>query len=235
MSLLEVHDLRVLYGKATAVDGINFAIEEGSFVALVGPNGAGKTSTLRALSRLEPSTGPIKLDGTLLPPRAVAVARAGVIHCPERRRLFPGLSVADNLQLGAHRRRSQTDVEADHRWVMELFPALALRMHQRAGTMSGGEQQQLAIARALMAGPRLLLLDEPSLGLAAIVKAAIVEAVLALKERGITTLLVEQDVTFAFRCADRVLVLEQGRIVRDGPTEEVAADPAVRAAYLGVG
>lgn len=234
MPLCDVADLRVMYGKAVAVSGISFVIERGEFVALVGPNGAGKTSTLRALSRLIPSFGVVKLDGHELPASAVGTVRAGLVHCPERRRLFPGLTVHDNLLLGAHRRKREGGVDEDLTWVFDVFPVLRERRTQLAGTMSGGEQQQLAIARALMARPALLLLDEPSLGLASIVKEAIVRAVLRLKERGITTLLVEQDVHFAFRCADRVLVLEHGHIVRDGPTEEVARDPAVRAAYLGI-
>lgn len=234
MPVLEVTDLRVLYGKATAVAGVSFQIEQREMVAMVGPNGAGKTSCLRALSRLIPSTGRITLDGTVLPTRAVAVVRAGLIQCPERRRLFPGLSVLDNLMLGARRRGHDPAVADDLAWLLDLFPRLAERRAQLAGTMSGGEQQQLAIARSLMAAPTVLLLDEPSLGLAAIVKEAIIDAVLTLKARGITTLLVEQDVGFAFRCADRVLVLENGAITREGPTAQIAADPAVREAYLGI-
>ncbi|HEX9776333.1 MAG TPA: ABC transporter ATP-binding protein [Actinomycetota bacterium] len=233
MPALEVRGLRVRYGKAVAVDGVDLTIERGELLAMVGPNGAGKTSFLRALSRLIPSEGDVLLGDAPLPLAPTAVVRAGLIQCPERRRLFPGLSVADNLALGALRRRD-ADVASDRAWIVELFPRLGERLDQAAGTMSGGEQQQLAIARALMARPDVLLMDEPSLGLASIVKEAIVASVLSLKERGITTLLVEQDVTFAFRCADRVVVLENGRITKRGTTAEIEADPSVRAAYLGV-
>lgn len=233
MPVLEVRDLQVSYGRAVAVHGIDFSLDEGELTALVGPNGAGKSSTLKALSRMVPSDGSVLLDGEPLPRSPVAVVRAGMIHCPEGRHLFPDLTVRDNLLLGAHRRLREP-IEDDLEWVLELFPVLSERMDQLAGTMSGGEQQQVALGRSLMARPRVLLLDEPSLGLASIVKETIVDSVLALSDKGITTLLVEQDVAFAFKCADWVLVLEGGVITHRGTPEEVRAHPEIRKAYLGV-
>ncbi len=230
--LLEVSGLRVAYGKAQVLDGVDLHVERGELVTVVGPNGAGKSTLLRALTRLVPSTGTVSFLGAPLPASTVGTVRAGLVHCPERRRLFPGLSVRDNLEIGAHRHKRGRPEDYDR--VFALFPRLAERTEQAAGTLSGGEQQQLAIGRALMAQPVLLLLDEPSLGLSVGVKAAIADGVQALKDGGITTLLVEQDVTFAFSCADRAIVLEHGRVALEGTAKKVAADKHVRQAYLGV-
>ena len=235
-NLLEVRGLRVAFGKAQVLDGIDLHVDDGECLAVVGPNGAGKTTLLRALSRLNTATADALLfRGAPLPASPYGVVMAGLVHCPERRRLFPGLTVRDNLELGARRLRKQpsTRVE-DLERVYALFPKLQERSSQSAGTLSGGEQQQCAIGRALMARPALLLLDEPTLGLSVGVKEAIIAGIRSIKDAGTTMLLVEQDVGFAFRCADRVVVLEHGKVAREGPTEQIAADPSVRQAYLGV-
>ena len=232
--LLDARGICVAFGKAEVLNGIDLHVDRGELVAVVGPNGAGKTSLLRALSRLNNGTGDITFDGSPLPRTTVGTVRAGLIHCPERRRLFPGLTVRENLELGAHRLGRASGRAADLERVYALFPILGQREDQAAGTLSGGEQQQLAIARALMARPLLLLLDEPTLGLSVSVRAAIIGSVRSLKDAGITVLLVEQDVSFAVRCADRIVVLENGAVARSGPAAEIAADPHVRKVYLGV-
>lgn len=233
--MLEVKDLKVAFGKAQVLDGVSFHVDKGETVAVVGPNGAGKTTLLRALSRLNTSSGQVELEGKPLPSKAYDVVMAGLVHCPERRRLFPGLSIKDNLELGARRlRKGPNTKEEDLERVYALFPKLKERASQTAGTLSGGEQQQCAIGRALMARPRLMLLDEPTLGLSVGVKEAIIAGIKGIQEAGTTLLLVEQDVTFAFRCAERVVVLEHGQVAREGPTAQIAADPYVKKAYLGV-
>lgn len=232
--LLQVTDLHVTYGKAQVLQGIDLRVRQGDLVAVVGPNGAGKTSLLRALSRLVDSQGDVRFDGRPLAKNTVGTVQAGLIQCPERRRLFPELTIRQNLQLGAYRLGRSADTSGDLERVYAMFPRLQERAEQYAGTLSGGEQQQCAIGRALMARPRLLLLDEPSLGLSVGVKQVIADSVASLRAAGITTLLVEQDVAFAVRCADRLVVLEHGIVAKEGPAAEVAADPYVREAYLGV-
>ena len=234
--VLDVAGLRVAFGKAQVLDGVDLHVDEGETLAVVGPNGAGKTTLLRALSRLNSGTFErAELLGSPLPAKPYDVVMAGVVHCPERRRLFPGLTVRDNLELGARRLRKGPDTRAeDLDRVFALFPKLAERQGQQAGTLSGGEQQQCAIGRALMGRPLLLLLDEPTLGLSVGVKEAIIGSIQTIKDAGTTMLLVEQDVGFAFRCADRAVVLEHGTVARSGPVAEIAADPYVKQAYLGV-
>jgi len=234
--VLSVRGLKVAFGKAQVLNGIDLHVERGECLAVVGPNGAGKTTLLRALSRLNSgSFDEATFDGEPLPGSAYQVVMAGLVHCPERRRLFPGLSIRDNLELGARRLRKGPDTrKEDLERVFTLFPKLQERASQSAGTLSGGEQQQCAIGRALMARPVLLLLDEPTLGLSVGVKEAIVGSIQIIKDSGTTMLLVEQDVGFAFRCADRVVVLEHGLVAREGPTAQIAADPYVKQAYLGV-
>ncbi len=234
--VLEVKGLKVAFGKAQVLDGIDFHVEQGETLAVVGPNGAGKTTLLRALSRLNAGTfDDVQLLGRPLPKSPYDVVMAGLVHCPERRRLFPGLTVRDNLELGARRLRKSGDTKAeDLERVFALFPKLQERQGQHAGTLSGGEQQQCAIGRALMARPLLLLLDEPTLGLSVGVKEAIIGSIQTIKDAGTTMLLVEQDVGFAFRCADRAIVLEHGVVARVGPVAQIAADPYVKQAYLGV-
>jgi branched-chain amino acid transport system ATP-binding protein len=231
---LEVSGLRVAYGKAVVLDGVDLHVDPQETLTVVGPNGAGKTSLLRALSRLIPSEGEVLLQGEPVPGKPTQVVEAGLIHTPEGRRLFPGLTVQENLRLGAHRLGRKADTAKDMQQVIELFPRLGERLKQVAGTMSGGEQQQLAIGRSLMGRPKVLLLDEPTMGLSVGIKEVIAQSVAALKERGITMLLVEQDVGFAFRVADRAMVLEHGKVAYEGTVDEVANDPRVREAYLGV-
>ncbi len=233
--VLDVRDIKVAFGKAQVLDGVTFHVDKGETVAVVGPNGAGKTTLLRALSRLNAWSGEVEFDGKPLPKRAYDVVMGGLVHTPERRRLFPGLTIRDNLELGARRLRKSPNTRAeDLARVYALFPKLEERANQTAGTLSGGEQQQCAIGRSLMGRPTLLLLDEPTLGLSVGVKEAIIAGIKGIQEAGTTMLLVEQDVSFAFRCADRVVVLEHGQVAREGPTAQIAADPYVKKAYLGV-
>ena len=234
VALLEVLDLHVAYGQIEAVRGISFTVDAGQVVALIGSNGAGKTTTLRTLSGLQRATaGEIRLDGDRidrLPAHAI-VAR-GVAHAPEGRRLFPRMTVRENLDLGAYRRRD-AEVQADVDMVYGLFPVLAERRGQAAGTLSGGEQQMLAIGRALMSRPRLLMLDEPSMGLSPLVMRTIFTTLAELKERGTTLLLVEQNAQAALALADLGHVLETGRIVLSGSASDLLRDEGVRKAYLG--
>jgi branched-chain amino acid transport system ATP-binding protein len=235
MALLEVENLVARYGRITALGGISLSVGEGEIVTLIGANGAGKTTTLRAISGLlRPAEGTIRFDGrdlTRLAPNAIV--RAGVGHAPEGRRIFPRMTVRENLELGAYTRRSRTEIAADTERVLTLFPRLRERYAQRAGTMSGGEQQMLAMARALMARPRLLLLDEPSLGLSPLLVQTIFAVIRELNAAGTTVLLIEQNARQALAIASRGYVLEVGRIAHSGPAAELAASEAVRASYLG--
>jgi branched-chain amino acid transport system ATP-binding protein len=234
MALLEVRDLRVAYGQIEAVRGISFDVDAGQVVTLIGSNGAGKTTTLRTLSGLQrASAGEIRLDGDRIDrlPAHEIVAR-GVAHAPEGRRLFQRMTIRENLDLGAYR-RSDGEVEADVAMVYELFPVLAERRTQAAGTLSGGEQQMLAIGRALMSRPRLLMLDEPSMGLSPLVMRTIFSTLTELKARGTTLLLVEQNAQAALGLADQGHVLETGRLVLSGTGAELLHDEGVRKAYLG--
>jgi branched-chain amino acid transport system ATP-binding protein len=233
-ALLEVRDLHVAYGKIDAVRGIDFDVEAGQVVALIGSNGAGKTTTLRTLSGLQrPAAGEVRFDGERIDrlPAHEIVAR-GVAQAPEGRRLFPRMTIRENLDLGAYR-RSDGEVEADVTMVYGLFPILAERRAQAAGTLSGGEQQMLAIGRALMSRPRLLMLDEPSMGLSPLVMRTIFSTLTELKARGTTLLLVEQNAQAALALADHGHVLETGRIVLSGTGAELLQDERVRKAYLG--
>ena len=235
MSLLEVKDLHVAYGRIEAVKGISFAVEAGSLVTLIGSNGAGKTTTLRTLSGLlRPSSGEVWFDGERIDtvPAHDIVAR-GMAHAPEGRRIFPRMTVEENLQLGAFIRKDAEAVTTDMASVFERFPVLGERRTQAAGTLSGGEQQMLAIGRALMCRPRLLMLDEPSMGLSPILMRRIFDALAELKAAGTTLLLVEQNAAAALALADEAHVLETGRIVLSGPASELAGNEQVRKAYLG--
>jgi branched-chain amino acid transport system ATP-binding protein len=234
--LLAVRDLVVRYGAITALRGVNLEVSAGEVVTLLGANGAGKTTMLRAISGLvRPSAGTIRMNGAaierLSPSRIVA---RGVAHCPEGRRIFASLSVADNLRLGATARRDRGAVEADRERMFELFPILKERLHQPGGTLSGGEQQMLALARALMAAPRLLLLDEPSLGLAPLMVQKIFETLAALKRQGVTMLVVEQNASAALDLADRAYVLRTGEIILSDTAATLRQDrDRVAHAYLG--
>jgi branched-chain amino acid transport system ATP-binding protein len=234
MPLLELSALSARYGPLQALHGINLTVEKGEVVAVLGANGAGKTTTLRAISGTVKTAGDIVLDGTRLARRPEAVARAGIAHVPEGRGTFAELSVAENLRLGAHVRRDRRGVKADQRRVLERFPVLGDRLDQRAGTLSGGEQQQLALARALMQRPRLLLLDEPSLGLAPIVTAKLFEIVAELNEQeGLSVLVVEQNANLALERSSRAYVLEVGRIAVAGASDELRRHESIRRSYLG--
>lgn len=235
MSLLEVRDLAVRYGALEAVRGVGFALEEGEALALIGPNGAGKTSVLRGLLGLARAEGEVRLLGEALPQRTPeALLARGVVLVPEGRALFPGLSVEDNLLLGGFSRfRRGEDLRADLKRVYSLFPRLEERRRQPAGTLSGGEQQMLALGRALMARPRLLLLDEPSLGLAPLIVQEIFRILAALKGEGATLLVVEQNARMALALADRAVVLEAGEVALSGRAEELRQNPRVVEAYLG--
>lgn len=234
-ALLEVRDLHVAYGAIEAVKGINFSVERGEVVALIGSNGAGKTTTLRTISGLlRPTAGEVCFDGEVLNEvPAHRIVGRGVAHSPEGRRVFPRLSVADNLDMGAFARNDRAESAADLERVFSLFPVLAERRTQAAGTLSGGEQQMLAMGRALMSRPRLLMLDEPSMGLSPIVMRTIFDTVSELKSTGTTILLVEQNAQAALALADTAHVIETGRIVLSGTGADLLGNPDVKKAYLG--
>jgi len=232
--MLEVRDLNVYYGEIHALKGVSFHVGEGEIVALLGNNGAGKTTTLRALSGLlAPRRGDVLLDGaSLLGIPAHDIVLRGITHVPEGRRIFNRLTVAENLEMGAYT-RSDRGVTEDLERVFTIFPRLKERRTQVAGTLSGGEQQMLAIGRALMAKPRLLLLDEPSMGLAPVLVEQIFETVQTINGQGVTILLVEQNAAMALAIAGRGYVLETGGVVLEGPAAVLADNPEVRRAYLG--
>jgi len=243
--LLEVKDLTVHYDGALAVDGVSLKVEDGEFVAVVGPNGAGKTTLLWAISGLLKEilrgrserprlTGTITVDGKRIDKlKAYHIVKMGIILCPERRRPFSEMTVLENLEMGAYLRRDK-DIKKDREWVYKLFPVLKERERQLAATLSGGEQQMLAIGRALMSKPKLLMIDEPSLGLAPILKDQMFERIKEIQRTGVTILLVEQDVSVAFDIADRIYVLAHGRIATEGTREELMKDTDVREIYLGI-
>jgi len=233
--LLEIRNLSVSYGKALALEDVSLAVGEGEFVAVLGPNGAGKSTLLKAISRSQPSSGVLEFRGASLQGvPAHAVVGQGICHCPEGRRLFPELTVLKNLMLGAYLRRDAGAVAADLERVYGLFPILKERAPQVVGTLSGGQQQMVAIGRALMGKPALLLLDEPSVGIAHRLKIEIFDAIKRIQKSGTAILMAEQDAQSALRIADRVVVLEHGRIGREGTSAELGADDYIRQAYLGV-
>ncbi|MEU5026965.1 ABC transporter ATP-binding protein [Streptomyces milbemycinicus] len=234
-ALLEVEDLRVAYGKIEAVKGISFTVEEGQVVTLIGTNGAGKTTTLRTLSGLlQPLGGSIRFEGKpLTGVPAHKIVALGLAHSPEGRHIFPRLTIAENLQLGAFLRKDADGIAADTQKAYDLFPILGERRSQAAGTLSGGEQQMLAMGRALMSRPKLLMLDEPSMGLSPIMMQKIMQTIAELKAQGTTILLVEQNAQAALSLADQGHVMEIGKIVLSGSGSELLHDESVRKAYLG--
>jgi branched-chain amino acid transport system ATP-binding protein len=236
VSLLRVEHLAVAYGAIQAVRDVSFTVEEGQIVCLIGSNGAGKTTTLRTISGLlRPSTGDIVFDGkSIIRQPAHAILAMGIAQAPEGRRLFPRMTVEENLLLGAYARRDG-EVAKDMERVYELFEVLGQRRKQKAGLFSGGEQQMLAIGRSLMCRPRLLMLDEPSMGLSPIMTQRIFDTVAGLREQGTTVLLVEQNALAALALADRGHVIDLGRTTLSGAGRELLADQRVRAAYLGEG
>ncbi|WP_338898852.1 ABC transporter ATP-binding protein [Streptomyces sp. TG1A-60] len=234
-TLLELKGLRVSYGAIEAIKGIDLTVAEGEIVALLGGNGAGKTTTLRTISgMLQPRQGEVCLRGQRIDGiKSHELVQFGVGHVPEGRRVFATMSVRENLEMGAYRFKSVDSADMDR--VFKLFPRLAERRSQQAGTLSGGEQQMLAIGRALMSRPELLLLDEPSMGLAPLIVQQIFEIVQEINEQGTTVLLVEQNATQALGLANRGYVLETGSIAMSGDAQGLLADPRIRAAYLGEG
>ena len=234
-ALLEVDEIEVTYGKARAVNGATVRVPRGSITAIVGPNGAGKTTLLKAVCGLvRLRTGRIHWDGGRIDGRASReIAALGIAHVPEGRRVFAKMTVLENLRLGAYLRSDAGDVARTLTTVFEAFPRLRERQAQRAGSLSGGEQQMLAIGRALMASPRLIMADEMSQGLAPVVVQEVYRRLLEANRQGVTILLVEQNARFAFKLAQFVYVMEQGRVVLEGPSAELAASEHVRQAYLG--
>jgi len=234
--LLELKKIYHYYGKARALEEINLKIEENALDAVIGPNGAGKSTLLRVISGLEePDRGKIdfygeRIDGM----KAHKIAKKGISHCPERRRLFYDLNVEDNIKMGAYTLKNREKYKEMKDFVYEVFPRLKERRKQRAGTLSGGEQQMLALARSIMSNPKLLLLDEPSLGLAPKVKKKIFDAIEKIKQEGTTTLLVEQDASLAMEVAENIHLLEEGKIVMRGTAEELKNEPRIKEIYLGI-
>ena len=234
--MLELSDLHVSYGKITALRGVSLSVEEGEIVTVVGGNGAGKTTTLRTVSGLiRPRSGRIEYrGGSLLGVSPEKIVSNGISHSPEGRLIFGRLTIAENLQLGASNRKDKGAIRSDMDRMFDMFPVLRERRNQRAGTLSGGEQQMLAIGRSLMSRPKLLLLDEPSLGLAPLLVEQIFEVIVELREQGVTILLVEQNANEALRISDRAYVLETGAVTMEGPSDSLINDPQLRAAYLGL-
>jgi len=233
-SVLSLAGVETFYGRIQALRGLSLDVGESEIVALIGANGAGKTTTLRTISGLiKPARGTITLRGeNIVGMVPDAIVRKGVVHSPEGRRIFPRLTVLENLRLGAYA-RSDCDIGADHDYVLSLFPRLKERLKQKGGTLSGGEQQMLAIARALMARPKVLLLDEPSLGLSPILVDTIFSVIADVNKRGVPILLIEQNARKALQVATRGYVMETGAIVKSGPAQALLADDDVRKAYLG--
>lgn len=235
MAMLEVKDINVYYGAIHAIKGISLAVEEGEIVTLIGANGAGKSTTLRTISGLlKPKTGEIKfLGNNIAGMPAHKIVREGISQVPEGRRIFAEMTVLENLELGAFTRDDKNEIQADMQMVFKRFPRLEERRTQLAGTLSGGEQQMLAMGRALMSRPKLLLLDEPSMGLAPLLIKEIFNIIVDINKTGTTVLLVEQNANMALSIANRAYVLETGRITLSGDAKELAASEDIRKAYLG--
>jgi branched-chain amino acid transport system ATP-binding protein len=233
--MLAVQDIHVYYGNIAALKGLSFFVNQGEIVTLLGSNGAGKSTTLRTISGLlHPRRGSLAFEGKRLHGVAAHdVVGLGIAQSPEGRRIFPRMTVAENLDLGAYLRKDPAGIAQDRENVLDLFPRLRERIAQKAGTMSGGEQQMLAVARALMARPKLLLLDEPSMGLAPVLVDLIFDTLVRIREQGTTVLLVEQNALAALRVADRAYVLESGALKLSGTAAELAKDPEIVKAYLG--
>ncbi|MFN0301245.1 MAG: ABC transporter ATP-binding protein [Burkholderiales bacterium] len=233
--ILELQGLEAFYGRVRALHGVSFSIPAGGITAILGANGAGKSTTLRAISRMVRTTGSIRINGSSIDALATEdVVRLGVAHAPEGRGTFTHLTVEENLRLGAWGRRNRANLERDFKRVFGYFPVLEIRRGQAAGTLSGGEQQMLAVARALMLEPTLLLMDEPSLGLAPLVAREIFRILRTVnKEAGVSILLVEQNAALALELADQAFLLETGRVVMQGPAAELRRDESIRRAYLG--
>lgn len=233
--MLKVENLTVKYSGITAVDAISFEVGQGETVAMIGANGAGKSTTLKAVSALlKPANGRIWFDDQeITKTPANKIVEMGLVHVPEGRQIFTKLSIEENLRMGAYTMRDAAKEKQNREWVMELFPILKERARQAAGTLSGGEQQMLAIARALMSSPKMLLLDEPSMGLSPIMTQQVFSVLKHLREDGITIFLIEQNAYDALEISDRAYIMETGRITLDGPSSELITDERVKNAYLG--
>jgi branched-chain amino acid transport system ATP-binding protein len=235
MAFLEVDDIKTFYGNIQALKGISLTVEEGECVTLIGSNGAGKSTTLRSISGLTPPrTGSIRLAGEEiqnLPPQEIV--GLGICQSPEGRKCFQRMTVRENLELGAYLRRDSQGIEKDLNRIFELFPRLEERQSQKAGTMSGGEQQMLAIGRALMGNPKVLLLDEPSMGISPVLTERIYETIAEINQQGMTILLVEQNANFALDVSKRAYVLETGKVVMSDSSDSLRTNPEVQKAYLG--
>jgi len=234
-AMLEVKNVEVAYGKIVAVKDVSLTVNKGEIVTLIGSNGAGKSTTLRTISGLiKPRSGEILFEGNRIDGvPGHDIVGMGICHSPEGRRIFPRMTVRENLELGAFLRNDKAAVAADFERVLALFPRLKERVEQRAGTMSGGEQQMLAVGRAIMGSPKLLLLDEPSMGLAPVLVEMIFETITKIREQGITILLIEQNANAALEVADRAYVLESGNVKMSGKASDLRKDDAVTKAYLG--
>jgi len=234
--MLEVENINVFYGDAQALWDVSFTVNQGEIVTLVGSNGAGKSTTLKAISGLVPPlTGEIRFEGTRIDRvPAYRIVEMGIAHIPEGRRLWPGLTVRENLELGAYIKAVRSLREETVEWVFKLFPRLKERLNQLAGTLSGGEQQMLAIGRGLLSKPKLLILDEPSLGLAPLLVDEVLETIQKINGKGVTILLIEQNVNRALTISTRCYVLELGRIVLSGSGQDLLTDERVKTAYLGL-
>jgi len=236
LDLLEVKALRVLYGKAIALNGLTMTLKPKEMGGVVGPNGAGKTTLLRAISALVSAEGEIFFQGERIdhhPPHEIV--RLGIIHCPERRQLFVDFTVAENLEMGAFLRKDKAKTRDDQKFIYSLFPVLQERKNQLAGTLSGGEQQMLAIGRALMSSPKLLMLDEPSMGLSPLIKSVLVEGVKNIWKTGLTVLIVEQDASLTLTLTERVYILEHGRVGLEGKSQDLMNNDEVKRVYFQLG
>ncbi|WHY55245.1 ABC transporter ATP-binding protein [Peribacillus simplex] len=233
--MLKIEDINVYYGNIQALKGVSMEINEGEIVTLIGANGAGKSTLLKTISGLlKPKQGKVLFEGDPIGGKAAqSIVKMGISHVPEGRRVFANMTVAENLELGAYLRKDKENINKDMKKVYELFPRLLERIKQQAGTLSGGEQQMLAMGRALMAKPRLLLLDEPSMGLAPLLVKQIFNIIQEISESGTTILLVEQNANLALSIADRAYVVETGRIVLSGNADELTSSEEIKLAYLG--
>ena len=235
LSLLEINDLKISYGKAVILHGISLSLEEGEMVSIIGPNGSGKTTLMRSILGFTSRQGQIRYSGVPIDHLPThEIVKMGIAFCPERRGLFPEMTVLRNLEMGAYLQKDKTELNRDLEKIFTIFPSIEKRKKNLAATLSGGEQQMLALARALMSNPKLLLLDEPSFGLAPLVKKHFMEICREIRKERITIFLAEQDALLALEASDRSYVLENGRIAIMGSREEIISDPHVKEAYLGM-
>ena len=234
--MLEVKNIRVLYGKAIVLNGLTINLKPRELVGIIGPNGVGKTTLLKAISQLIPAEGEIMFNGDQINQRKPnEIVRMGIIHCPERRQLFNDFTILENLEMGAFLRKDKLEIQKDLQYIYNLFPVLNERKNQVAGTLSGGEQQMLAIGRSLMSKPKLLMMDEPSMGLSPLVKSYLINSIRDIWKSGITVLLVEQDATLTLNLTERVYIIEHGRVGLEGKSEQLMDNEEVKRVYFQLG